>query len=83
MRRGRRLDEGTHAISFSPEMPRSEGMDCLKGPRLKGWIESPNALRWRLGRLLRCAFIQTESSKIIIGNLAHGLIVQPIDAGNN
>jgi hypothetical protein len=31
---------------------------------LKGRIESPNALRWRLGRLLRCAFNETESSTI-------------------
>jgi hypothetical protein len=44
-------------------------MERSKGSRLKGWIESPNALRWRLGQLLGCAFIETESSKIIIGKL--------------
>jgi hypothetical protein len=42
-------------------------MERPKGSQLKGWIESPDALRWRLGQLLRCAFTQTESSKIIIG----------------
>jgi hypothetical protein len=41
-------------------------MEHSKGSRLKGWIESPNALRWRLGQLLGCASIETESSKIII-----------------
>jgi hypothetical protein len=44
-------------------------MERSKESRLKGWIESPNALRWRLGQLLGCAFIETESSKIIIGKL--------------
>jgi hypothetical protein len=44
-------------------------MERSKGFRLKGWIESPNALRWRLGQLLGCAFTETESSKIIIGKL--------------
>jgi hypothetical protein len=44
-------------------------MERSKGPRLKGWIESPNALRWRLGQLSGCAFAETESSKIIIGKL--------------
>jgi hypothetical protein len=44
-------------------------MGRSKGSRLKGWIESPNALRWRLGQLLGCAFTETESSKIIIGKL--------------
>jgi hypothetical protein len=46
-------------------------MERSKGSRLKGWIESPNALRWRLGQLLGCAFNERESSKIIIGKLAH------------
>jgi hypothetical protein len=51
-------------------------MGRSKGSRLNGWIESPNALRWRFGlrwrlrQLLRYAFTQTESSKIIIGNLS-------------
>jgi hypothetical protein len=44
-------------------------MGRSKGSRLKGWIESPNALRWRLGELLGCAFTETESSKIIIDKL--------------
>jgi hypothetical protein len=48
---------------------RSETMERPKGARLKGWIESSNALRWRFGQLLGCAFIETESSKIKIGNL--------------
>jgi hypothetical protein len=48
---------------------RSETMERPKGARLKGWIESPNALRWRFGQLLGCAFTETESSKIKIGNL--------------
>jgi len=33
---------------LSPDMLRSEGMGRSKGSRLKGWIENPNALRWRL-----------------------------------
>jgi hypothetical protein len=44
-------------------------MERSKGSRLKGWIESPNALRRRLGELVGCAFTETESSKIIIGKL--------------
>jgi hypothetical protein len=48
---------------------RSETMERPKGARLKGWIESSNALRWRFGQLLGCAFTETESSKIKIGNL--------------
>jgi hypothetical protein len=44
-------------------------MERPKGARLKGWIESPNALRWHFGQLLGCAFTETESSKIKIGNL--------------
>jgi hypothetical protein len=44
-------------------------MERSKGSRLKGLIESPNALRWRLGQLLRCAFTEKESSKIKIGKL--------------
>jgi hypothetical protein len=44
-------------------------MGRSKGSQLKGWIESPNALRWRLGQLLGCAFTEAESSKIIIGKL--------------
>jgi len=31
-------------------MLRSEGTGRSKGSRLKGWIEGPNALRWRLDR---------------------------------
>jgi hypothetical protein len=42
-------------------------MERSKGSRLKGWVESPNALRWRLGQLLGCAFTEAESSKITIG----------------
>jgi hypothetical protein len=44
---------------------RSEAMERSKGFRLNGYIESPNALRWRLGRPSGCAFTETESSKII------------------
>jgi hypothetical protein len=33
---------------LSPDILRSEGMGRSKGSRLKGWIENPNALRWRL-----------------------------------
>jgi hypothetical protein len=44
-------------------------MERSKGSRLKGWIESPNALRWRLGQSSGCAFTETESSKIKIGKL--------------
>jgi hypothetical protein len=44
-------------------------MGRSKGSQLKGWIESPNALRWRLGQLSGCAFTETESSQIIIGKL--------------
>jgi hypothetical protein len=49
-------------------------MERSKGSRLKGWIESPNALRQRLGQLSGCAFTETESSKIIIAKL--GLLRQ-------
>jgi hypothetical protein len=49
-------------------------MERSKGSRLKGWIESPNALRWRLGQLLGCAFTEAESSKIIIRRSQHGLM---------
>lgn len=49
-------------------------MERSNGSRLKGWIESPNALRWRLGQLSGCAFTATESSKIIIAKL--GLLRQ-------
>ena len=34
---------------------RSDGMGRSKGSQLNGWIESPNALRWRLGHLSGCA----------------------------
>jgi hypothetical protein len=44
-------------------------MEHSKGSRLKGWIEIPNALRWRLGQFLGCTLAETESSKIIIGKL--------------
>ena len=44
-------------------------MERSKGSRLNGWIERPNALRWRLVQFLGCAFTETESSKIIIGKL--------------
>jgi hypothetical protein len=33
---------------LSPGILRNEGMRRSKGSRLKGWIESSNALRWRL-----------------------------------
>jgi hypothetical protein len=52
--RRRRFDEGTHAVPFARDV-RSEGMGRSKGSRLNGWIESPNALRWSLGRLSGCA----------------------------
>ena len=55
---------------LSPEAPRSERMERSKGPRLNGWIESPNALRWCLGQSLGCAFTVTKSSEIIIGKLS-------------
>jgi hypothetical protein len=42
-------------------------MERSKGSRLKRWIESPNALRWRLDRYLGYAVIETESSKILGG----------------
>jgi hypothetical protein len=44
-------------------------MERSKGSRLKGWIESPNALRWRLDRYWGYAVIETESSKISGGLL--------------
>jgi hypothetical protein len=44
-------------------------MERAKAFGLKGWFESPNALRWRLGQFLGCAFTETKSSKIIIGKL--------------
>jgi len=37
-------------------------MERSKGFRLKGRIENPNALHWRLDQLLGRAFIQIESS---------------------
>src|SRR5258708_3369550 len=40
---------------FAPhESERGNG--TLKSVPLKGWFESPNALRWRLGQLLGCTF---------------------------
>jgi hypothetical protein len=41
-------------------------MGRSKGSQLKGWTESPNALRWRLGHLSGCASNETKSS--IIGS---------------
>jgi hypothetical protein len=69
VRRRRRLDESTHAISFRPRCLGATEWDAQKASRLKGWIESQNALRWRPGQLLGCAFTETKSSKIIIGKL--------------
>src|SRR5450759_468143 len=37
---------------LSPNMLRSEGTGRSKGSRSKGWVESPNALRWRLDQSL-------------------------------
>ena len=47
VRRGRRLDECTHMVARDAS---ERGMERSKGSQLKGWIESPNALRWRLDR---------------------------------
>jgi hypothetical protein len=43
-------------------------MERSKGARLKDGLK-PNALRWRVGHLLGCAFAEAESSKILIGKL--------------
>jgi hypothetical protein len=43
-------ERGCAYYFLSPDMLRSEGTGHSKGSRLKGWIESPNALRWRLDR---------------------------------
>jgi hypothetical protein len=47
-RRGRRLDEGAHMISFRLMCFGAREWAAQKGPSLKVGFESPNALRWRL-----------------------------------
>jgi hypothetical protein len=48
---------------LSSDMLRSEGTGRSKGSRLKGWIESPNALRWRLDQYYAVPLLRQSREK--------------------